>query len=103
MGLTVLYRLTGRDYRNSSGFARAFTDGTGEQRDDLRNRLTFELDVTSVALRGMRGLGLSGGALDYMTDHWQLTTAGSFTFVDSDVALYDYNREVIGAYVTYRF
>jgi tetratricopeptide (TPR) repeat protein len=82
--LSVFYRLTDRGYRETSLFLTIPPDSPTEKRDDLQNRLNFELT---------RAIG----------QHWQVSTAGSFTFNDSDVALYDYNREVIGAYLTYLF
>ena len=75
--LSVFYRLTDRGYRETSLFLPIPPDSTLAPRDDLQNRLNFELT---------RAIG----------QHWQVSTAGSFTFNDSDVALYDYNREVIG-------
>jgi tetratricopeptide (TPR) repeat protein len=87
--LSLLYRLTDRGYRKNSIFDDAgglASSGqpTGEVRDDLQNRLTFELTKP-------------------VTENWQISAAGSFTFNDSDVPLYDYNRSVIGAYLTYGF
>lgn len=84
LDLSVFYRLTDRGYRDNSVFATAPTDSPFEVRDDLQNRLNFEIT---------RPIGR----------HWQISTAGTFTFNDSDVALYDYNRLVAGAYVTYLF
>jgi len=77
--LSVLYRLTDRDYQQTSFFS-----APPERRDDLQSRVTFELN---------KALG----------DHWQVAIAGSFTFNDSDVPLYDYNRDIVGGYLTYRF
>jgi Tfp pilus assembly protein PilF len=79
--LTVLYRLTDRDYRNRSVFS---TPVGSKERDDLQSRITFELN---------KAIG----------DHWQVAIAGSFTFNDSDVMLYDYDRDIVGSYLTYRF
>ena len=76
--LSMLYRLSDRDYRHNSIFPPL------SNRNDLRHRLNFEFT---------RAIG----------DHWQISTAGSFSFNDSDVPLYDHNRHVVGAYVTYRF
>jgi hypothetical protein len=83
LGLSVLYRLSDRDYDQTSIFA-GDPDDFESDRDDLRNRLNFELT---------RAIG----------EHWQVSTAGSFSFNESDVPLYDHNRHVIGAYLTYRF
>jgi hypothetical protein len=82
LALSVLYRLSDRDFENDSIFSGI--PPALHERDDLRNRLNFELT---------RAIG----------DHWQISTAGSFSFNDSDVGLYDHNRHVIGAYLTYRF
>ena len=79
MDLSVLYRLTNRDYPHTSIFS-----APPGRRDDLQSRLTLELN---------KALG----------EHWQLAVAGSFTFNRSDVGLYDYNREIVGGYLTYRF
>jgi hypothetical protein len=77
--LSVLYRLTDRDYQQTSIFS-----APADRRDDLQSRVTFELN---------KALG----------DHWQVSIAGSFTFNDSDVPLYDYDRDIVGGYLTYRF
>ena len=83
--LSFLYRLTDRDYRNDSAyFDYGQTVATAYERDDLQSRVTFELN---------KALG----------DHWQVAIAGSFTFNDSNVMLYDYNRNIVGSYLTYRF
>jgi tetratricopeptide (TPR) repeat protein len=87
--LTVLYRLTDRDYRHNSRFSvpvslQAPLPPTAYKRDDLQSRISFELN---------KALG----------DHWQVAIAGSFTFNDSNVMLYDYNRDIVGSYLTYRF
>jgi tetratricopeptide (TPR) repeat protein len=79
--LSMLYRVSDRDYRNDSIFS---GPPPLSKRNDLWNRLNFELT---------RAIG----------DHWQVSTAGSFTFDDSDVPLYDHNRHVVGAYLTYQF
>jgi Tfp pilus assembly protein PilF len=77
--LSVLYRLTDRDYQNVTFFV-----PPPERRDDLQSRITFELNKT-------------------LGEHWQVAIAGSFTFNDSDVPLYDYDRDIVGGYLTYRF
>jgi hypothetical protein len=82
--LTVLYRLTDRDYRHNSVFSTLGPPPPAHDRDDLQSRITFELN---------KALG----------DHWQVAIAGSFTFNDSNVMLYDYNRDIVGGYLTYRF
>jgi len=83
--LTVLYRLTDRDYRHDSAFsAPPVPPPSAYNRDDLQSRVTFELN---------KALG----------DHWQVAIAGSFTFNDSDVPYYDRDRDIVGGYLTYRF
>jgi tetratricopeptide (TPR) repeat protein len=82
--LTVLYRLTDRNYRHNSVFSTLVPPPPAHDRDDLQSRITFELN---------KALG----------DHWQVAIAGSFTFNDSNVMLYDYNRDIVGGYLTYRF
>jgi len=80
--LSFLYRLTERDYRHDSLFA--MPAPPAYRRNDLEHRITFELN---------KDLG----------DHWQVAMAGAFTLNDSNVPLYDYDRDVLGAYLTYRF
>jgi len=82
--LTVLYRLTDRDYRHDSIFSTPGPPPPAYKRHDLQNRVTFELT---------KALG----------DHWQVAIAGSFTFNDSNVPFYDYDRDIAGGYLTYRF
>jgi len=82
--LSVLYRLTDREYRSDSVFSTLGPPPPAYNRDDLQSRVTFELN---------KALG----------DHWQVAVAGSFTFNDSRVALYDYDRNIVGGYLTYRF
>lgn len=80
--LSFLYRLTQRDYRHDSLFS--MPAPPAYKRDDLEHRMTFELT---------KDLG----------DHWQVALAGAFTLNDSNVPLYDYDRDVLGGYLTYRF
>ncbi len=87
--MSVMYLLTDRDYRHHSIFNQAGQvivnpQQSGKVRDDLQNRLSFELTKP-------------------ITEHFQISAAGSFTFNDSNVPLYDYNRKVIGAYLTFQF
>jgi Tfp pilus assembly protein PilF len=83
--LTVLYRLTDRDYRHDSAFsAPPLPPPSAHNRDDLQSRVTFELN---------KAFG----------DHWQVAIAGSFSFNDSDVPYYDRDRDIVGGYLTYRF
>jgi tetratricopeptide (TPR) repeat protein len=83
--LTALYRFIERNFRNDSIFPRRAGGGTpSTERDDPIHRLTVEL---------ARSFG----------DHWELAVSGSFRFQDSQVAIYDHNRHVVGSYLTYRF
>jgi tetratricopeptide (TPR) repeat protein len=82
--LSVLYRLTDRDYRHDSIVSTTGPPPPAYKRDDLQSRVTFELN---------KALG----------NHWQVAIAGSFTFNDSNVPLYDYDRDIVGGYLTYRF
>jgi tetratricopeptide (TPR) repeat protein len=82
--LSVLYRLTDRDYRHDSAFSPSAATPSSYNRDDLQSRVTFELN---------KALG----------EHWQVAIAGSFTFNDSNVPLYDYDRDIVGGYLTYRY
>ena len=36
-------------------------------------------------------------------EHIEASIAGAFDFLDSNIDAYDYNRSVVGAYLTYRF
>lgn len=103
MPLTIFYRLNDFGYRDASIFATAPTDSPGEKQDALYNRLTFELDFTQPLMRGLESLGLVSERSRSILENFQVTAAGSFEFNDSDVALYDYNRKVVGTYLTYRF
>jgi tetratricopeptide (TPR) repeat protein len=80
--LSFLYRLTERDYRHDSLFS--MPAPPAYKRNDLEHRMTFELS---------KDLG----------NHWQVALAGAFTLNDSNVPLYDYDRDVVGGYLTYRF
>ncbi|MGE4609553.1 MAG: hypothetical protein AAEJ52_22695, partial [Myxococcota bacterium] len=88
--LSVLYRLTDRDYLHDSRFsvpappAPAPLPPTAYKRNDLQSRVTFEL-------------------IKALDNHWQVAVAGSFTLNDSNVLLYEYDRNIVGGYLTYRF
>jgi tetratricopeptide (TPR) repeat protein len=76
--LTTLYRFIYRDYRSSNFF------GPGRVREDFIHRLTAELT---------RPIG----------EHLEVSVATSLNFNDSNINVYDYNRYVVGAYLSYRF
>lgn len=75
--LTALYRFGYRDYLNKSVVVAKF-------RDDMRHRL--DLDLAKEIAEG-----------------WELSGAGNFTDNKSDVGPFDYDRLILGVYVTHRF
>ena len=81
VSLSWLYRFFWRDYRNESAFA---VPAFSEKREDRRHVFTVELAKA-------------------LTEHWVVSLGGAFTWSDSNIPIYDYNRQVGGAYVTYRF
>ena len=38
-----------------------------------------------------------------INDHWQVSLSAALTWNESNVAFYEYDRQVGGAYVTYHF
>lgn len=81
IGFTWLYRFLYRDYLNASAAAMpAFS----KKREDIRHNLTVELS---------KGLG----------EHWRVALSGAFTWNNSNVSFYEYERQIGGAYVTYSF
>jgi Tfp pilus assembly protein PilF len=78
VSLTWLYRFFFRDYRNPSRFP------PEKKREDRRHVFTVELAKA-------------------LTEHWVVSAGGAFTWGNSNVPIYDYDRQVGGAYVTYRF
>ncbi len=38
-----------------------------------------------------------------LTEHWVVSAGGAFTWIDSNIPVYEYDRQIGGAYVTYRF
>jgi hypothetical protein len=92
--LTGLYRFTGRMYDKNSIFdpdpplgvsgVPALVPGSRQHRDDAVHRLTLE-------------------AVRPITEHLDLSVAADFLFQNSDVGIFDFNRHVTGAYLTYRF
>jgi tetratricopeptide (TPR) repeat protein len=76
-----LYHFAYRHYLDASAQSEPpFT----ENRDDFQHVLTFDL---------AKGF----------CEHWEASLGGAFTWNDSDVAFYDYDRYVGGVYLTYRF
>ena len=81
VSLTWLYRFFWRDYRNESDYS----DPPGsEKREDRRHVLTVELARA-------------------LTEHWVVSAGGAFTWSNSNIPVFDYDRQVGGVYVTYRF
>jgi hypothetical protein len=76
--LTADYRFARRDYRRDSVFE------PGTERDDRIHRVTAEL---------ARPLG----------EHLEVSIAGSWRDNGSNVGEFDYERTVLGTYVTYAF
>lgn len=74
-----LFRFLYRHYRNPS----ALSDPP-EIRDDFGYILTLDL-------------------AKQITDHWEVSLGAALTWNESDVPFYQYNRQVGGAYATYRF
>ena len=75
-----LYRFFFRDYRHDSLYA----EFPPEKRRDRRHVLTLELAKA-------------------LTEHWVVSAGASLTWTGSNIPIYDYNRQVGGGYVTYRF
>ena len=78
VSLSWLYRFRYRDYDNSSAFV------PNEPRSDKRHVLTVELAKA-------------------LTEHWVVSAGGAFTWIDSNIPIYEYDPQIGGAYVTYRF
>jgi tetratricopeptide (TPR) repeat protein len=73
-----LWRFAHRDYRDHSAFA------PSKRREDDTHWVTAEIARPII-------------------DRWIGRIAGSFAFQDSNVPVYDYNRKVVGAYLTYQW
>jgi len=81
VSLSWLYRFFWRDYRDESYFS---VPQFSEKREDRRHVLTVDLAKA-------------------ITEHWIVSLGGAFSWSNSTVEIYDYDRQVGGAYVTYRF
>lgn len=81
---TALYRFLYRDYRSVNAFPTEWGTSIFRARRDTISRLTVEF---------ARPIG----------EHFEASIAGSFDFNDSNIDLYDYNRSVVGAYLSYLF
>ena len=76
-----LYQFAYRDYQNpSAATVPAFTT----KRRDYRHGLTLDLSKM-------------------LTDRWEVSLSAALTWNDSNVAFYEYDRQVGGGYVTYHF
>ncbi|NRA97910.1 MAG: tetratricopeptide repeat protein, partial [Planctomycetes bacterium] len=76
-----LYRFLYRDYQNRSAVS---VPADSKIREDHSHVLT--LDVSKM-----------------LTDHWQVSLSAALTWNQSNVAFYEYDRQVGGGYVTYHF
>jgi hypothetical protein len=78
VSFTWLYRFFWRNYRNPSAF------DLGDEREDRRHILSLDLAKA-------------------LTEHWVVSLGGAITWSNSNIPVYDYRRQIGGAYVTYRF
>jgi hypothetical protein len=74
----LLYRYASRDYEFRSFFA------PNHRQDAKIHRVTLEL-------------------IKQVTEHIDVSVAGTLTFRSSNIPVFDYNRYIAGGYVTYRF
>lgn len=81
IGFSWQYHFTYRNFENASALS---MPPFSKEREDFRHILT--MDVT-------KGIG----------EHWEVSLGGSLTWNNSNVAFYQYDRQIGGAYVTYRF
>lgn len=82
IALSWLYRFQYRSYDDPSLFSSPAP--YSQIRIDYRHILSAEL---------AKGL----------TEHWQVSVSGAFSWNASSVEFYDYSRHIVGTYVTYRF
>ena len=76
-----LYRFAYRDYQNPSAVS---VPKDSKIREDHRHSLTLDLSKM-------------------LSDHWQVSLSAALTWNQSNVAFYEYDRQVGGGYVTYHF
>ena len=81
---TTLYRFLYRDYRSVNFLPTDFVTDSSAPRRSLIHKASFEF---------AKPIG----------EHIEVSVAASIDFTDSNIDLYDYNRSVVGAYMTYRF
>jgi tetratricopeptide (TPR) repeat protein len=81
---TALWRFLYRDFRSINFLPTEWGTAIFKARKDFVHRATFEV---------ARPIG----------DHIEASVASSLDFTDSNIDLYDHNRAVVGAYLTYRF
>ena len=81
---TALYRFMYRDFRSINFFPTQFPNASREPREDYLHRLSAQLT---------KPIG----------EHIELSVAVEVDHSDSNIDLYDHNREVVGGYLSYRF
>lgn len=79
ISLGWLYRFWYRDYENPSALS-----ATLEKRNEYRHILTIDIAKA-------------------ITEHWEVSLGGAFHWNRSNVGFYQFDRQVGGSYVTYRF
>ncbi len=77
IGLTTFYRFIYRDYANTSEIE-------DEKREDNLHWLSLDLSYP-------------------LARHWTLGLSGSFLFNDSNIDLFQYDRQIVSSYVRYSF
>jgi hypothetical protein len=82
--LTALYRFLYRHYLSTNALPTDWTTGGMANRKDFTHRATIEF-------------------VRAITEHLEASVASALTFQDSNIDAYDYNRAVVGAYLTYNF
>ena len=80
----VLVQYFHRDYENRSTDPDPFDGGTRDKRNDDVARIKLDLTVP-------------------FAQYWEVALRGSFTFNDSNISDYDFNRHVVGTYVTFTY
>lgn len=81
---TMLYRFMYRDYRSVNFFPTEFPAGPQRPREDFLHRASVQFT---------KPIG----------EHFELSVAVDVDHSDSNVDIYDHNRQVVGSYLSYRF
>jgi tetratricopeptide (TPR) repeat protein len=84
VSFTTLYRFIYRDYRSVNAVPAEWGTSIFRRREDFVHRLTAEF---------AKPIG----------EHLEVSVATSLDFTDSNIDLYDHNRAVVGAYLSYLF